>query len=65
MKEPYIWDYSIKVKTKDGEYVYEIDALEHIEQVLSNHPGYIGVEAKRKDKEAKGKQLIKKITPKK
>lgn len=46
MNEPYIWNYKIKVKTKDGEYQYERETLENIEDILEKHPNYEMVHAK-------------------
>lgn len=40
MKEPYIWNYNIKVKTQDGEYEYERETLEKIDDILEKHPDY-------------------------
>ena len=40
MKEPYIWNYNIKVKTKDGEYDYERETLEKIDDIIEKHPDY-------------------------
>ena len=57
VKEPYIWDYNIRVKTKDGTFEYEHEKMEHIEQILAQHPGYTGVEAKRNEP---SKKLVKK-----
>ena len=39
MKEPYKWNYSIKIKTKEGTYEYE-DKLEHIDKIIEKHPNY-------------------------
>lgn len=36
MKEPYKWNYNIKIKTKEGTYEYE-DKLENIEQLMNEH----------------------------
>ena len=47
MKQPYIWDYTIRVKTKEGTYEYE-DKLENLDSILSKHPNYEQVEAKQK-----------------
>lgn len=40
MKEPYIWNYNIKVKTQDGEYEYERETLEKIDDIIEKHPNY-------------------------
>lgn len=45
MKEPYRWNYTIKVKTKDGEYTYEKETLDNIDMLLQKHPDYTGIEA--------------------
>lgn len=47
MKEPYRWNYNIKVKTKEGTYEYE-DKLENLDSILERHPNYEQVEAKQK-----------------
>lgn len=44
MKQPYNWDYTIRVKTKEGTYEYE-DNLENIDRVLQRHPDYEEVQA--------------------
>ena len=63
MKEPYRWNYTIKVKTKDGEYTYEKETLDNIDLLLQKHPDYTEVDAKHIQEE-KGKSLVKKMTPK-
>ena len=63
MKEPYRWNYTIKVKTKDGEYTYEKETLDNIDLLLQKHPDYTEVDAKHTQEE-KGKSLVKKMTPK-
>lgn len=45
MNEQYIWNYKIKVKTKDGEYNYERETLEKIDDILEKHPNYDVVHA--------------------
>lgn len=57
VKEPYIWDYTISVKTKDGTFVHEHEQIKNIDNVLAQHPGYTGVEAKRNEP---SKKLVKK-----
>lgn len=44
MKQPYNWDYTIRVKTKEGTFEYE-DTLENIGRVLQRHPSYEEVQA--------------------
>lgn len=40
MKEPYKWNYSIKIKTKEGTYEYEEEnALEAV-KLVERHPDY-------------------------
>lgn len=38
MKEPYNWDYTIRVKTKEGTFEYEKEALENIDTLLELFP---------------------------
>ena len=45
MDEQYKWNYKIKVKTKDGEYHYERETLEKIDDILEKHPNYDMVHA--------------------
>lgn len=59
VKEPYIWDYTISVKTKDGTFVHEHEQIENIDNVLAQHPGYTGVQAIRNDTKVKVKKLTK------
>ena len=47
MKEPYIWNYNIKIKTQEGEFEYEKETLENIENLLAQHQDYTEVRAKR------------------
>ncbi len=56
MKEPYRWNYTIKVKTKDGEYTYEKETLENIDLLLEKHKDYTEVKATKKEP----KKLVKK-----
>lgn len=44
MKEPYKWDYTIRIKTKDGTYEYE-DKLDNLESIIEKHKGYEEVRA--------------------
>lgn len=46
MKQPYRWDYTIKIKTKEGTYEYE-DKLENVDKILEKHPNYEEIQAKR------------------
>ena len=59
MKQPYIWDYTIRVKTKEGTYEYE-DKLEHIDKIIKKHPDYEEVNAKKlvKKREKNNKEVI-------
>lgn len=45
MKEPYTWDYHIKIKTKEGTYDYEKENLENIDLLLEQHPNYEELQA--------------------
>jgi hypothetical protein len=42
----YVWNYNIKVKDKNGEYIYEKETLEHLLEILKQHPDYEEVQAK-------------------
>lgn len=55
MKQPYIWDYTIRIKTKEGTYEYE-DRLDNLESILDKHKDYEEVRAEK----LKPKKLIKK-----
>ncbi len=46
MKQPYNWDYNIKVRTKEGTYEYE-DKLENVDKILKEHPNYEEIQAKK------------------
>ena len=50
MKEPYNWDYTIRVKTKEGTFEYELETLEKIQEILNQYPNYEELEAKKKIK---------------
>ena len=45
MKEPYRWDYTIRIKTKEGTYEYEKETLDNIDLLLAKHPSYEEVQA--------------------
>ena len=45
-KTEYVWNYDIKVKDKNGEYVYEKETLQHLLDILKEHPDYTEVQAK-------------------
>ena len=64
MKEPYRWNYNIKIKTKDGEYTFEKAPLDSIGDLIDQFPDYVGMEARHiEEKEEKGKQLVKQKKP--
>lgn len=46
MKEPYRWNYNIKIKTKEGTFEYE-DKLENVDKILEKHPNYEEIQATR------------------
>lgn len=60
MKEPYRWDYNIRIKTKKGTYEYE-DKLENIEKLLDKHRNEedLEVNATREERKCKKKVLKK------
>lgn len=47
MKQPYIWDYTIRVKTKEGTFEYEKETLDKIDEILQRHQDYEEVQAKK------------------
>lgn len=47
MKEPYIWDYNIRIKTQEGTFDYEQETLDRIETIIEKHPNYEEISAKR------------------
>jgi hypothetical protein len=59
MKEQYRWNYTIKIKTKDGTYEYEKETLDNIDLLLEKHLNY--EELKATKVENSGKKLVKKI----
>lgn len=59
MKEQYRWNYTIKIKTKDGEYEYEKETLDNIDLLLEKHKDYEEVQATRKEGKCKKKVLKK------
>ena len=40
MKEPYNWDYTIKIKTKEGTFEYEKDNVLDAVKLVEQHPDY-------------------------
>ena len=50
MKEQYKWNYTIKIKTKEGTFEYEKESLDNIDLLLEKHKDYEEIEAKRVDK---------------
>lgn len=45
MKQPYNWDYTIRVKTKDGTFEYEKETLDNLDLLLEQHKDYEEVRA--------------------
>ena len=45
MKQPYNWDYTIRVKTKEGTFEYEKETLDNIDLLLQKHKDYEEVQA--------------------
>jgi hypothetical protein len=62
MKDKYIWNYNIKVRTKKGEYQYERETLEKIDDILEKHPDYDVVHAVYTKKLVKERNNGRKIT---
>lgn len=61
MKEDYKWNYSIKIKTKEGTYEYEKEDLSNIDLLLEKHPNYESIEATHKEEQCKKKVLKKEL----
>lgn len=40
MKQPYNWDYTIRVKTKEGTFEYEKETLDNLDLLLEQHKDY-------------------------
>lgn len=40
MKQPYNWDYTIRVKTKEGTFEYEKETLDNLDLLLKQHKDY-------------------------
>lgn len=40
MKQPYNWDYTIRVKTKEGIFEYEKETLDNLDLLLEQHKDY-------------------------
>ena len=47
MKEDYKWNYTIRVKTKEGTYEYEKEDLTDIDLILMKHKDYEEVKAEK------------------
>jgi len=58
-KEPYRWDYTISVQTKNGTFVHEHEQIENIDKILEQYPDKTGVQAIRNDTKVKVKKLVK------
>lgn len=50
MKDKYNWNYTIKIKTKEGTFEYEKEDLSNIDLLLEKHKDYEELEAKKKVK---------------
>lgn len=57
MKEPYKWNYNIKIKTKEGTFDYENEPIEKIESIIQEHPDYEEISAVHSKKLVKRKQI--------
>lgn len=50
MDDKYRWNYTIKIKTKEGTYEYEKETLDNIDLLLEKHKDYEELKAERKPK---------------
>lgn len=55
MKEQYKWNYTIKIKTKEGTFEYEKETLDNIDLLLEKHKDYEEVEAQKNKPKVKVK----------
>lgn len=55
MKQPYNWDYTIRVKTKEGTFEYEKETLDNLDLLLEKHKDYEELRATKN----KPKSLVK------
>lgn len=53
IKQPYNWDYTIKIKTKEGTFEYEKNDLCDLDLLLMKHPNYEEVRAEHKEDKPK------------
>ena len=59
MKTEYVWNYKIKVKDKNGEYVYEDETLENLQDIILQHPHYEEIKAEHIKSKVLRKAFIK------
>lgn len=50
MKEPYRWDYTIRIKIKDGTYEYEKENILEAVKMAEQHPDYEELYVQHKSK---------------
>ena len=60
MKDQYKWNYTIRVKTKDGTYEYEEETLDNIENIIKQHKDYEELKATHKKPLTKTKRMNRK-----
>ena len=63
MKEPYRWDYTIRVKTKEGTFEYEKETLDNIDLLLEKHKDYEEVQATHNKPLVKTKRMNRNMQP--
>ena len=44
-KTEYVWNYDIKVKDKNGEFIYEDETLENLQDIILKYPHYDEIQA--------------------
>lgn len=61
MKEPYRWDYTIRIKTKDGTFEYEKDNVLEAVKMAEQHPDYEELYVQHKKQLTKTRRMNRQI----
>lgn len=61
MKEPYRWDYTIRIKTKEGTFEYEKDNVLEAVKMAEQHPDYEELYVQHKKQLTKTRRLNRNI----
>lgn len=63
MKQPYNWDYTIRIKTKEGTYEYEKENVLEAVKMAEQHPDYEELYIEHKKPLVKTKRLNRNMQP--